>query len=81
MFRCEKCGACCRNVGLSKLYADLDDGTGKCKYLDGNLCSIYDSRPLKCRVDECYEIYFKEMMSLSEYYDLNKQYCKLLRRK
>lgn len=49
MFLCDKCGLCCRNLNLSEIYADLDRGDGTCKYLQGNLCSIYEKRPLKCR--------------------------------
>ena len=38
-FHCEKCGACCRYHN--------------CKYLqDDNLCSIYDTRPLRCNVHD-----------------------------
>jgi Fe-S-cluster containining protein len=38
MFKCERCGACCRSL--------------KCKYLlMGNYCTIYDTRPDVCRVD------------------------------
>jgi len=80
MFECNKCGECCRHLDLSDIYKELDDGTGKCKYLIGNLCSIYAERPIYCRVEECYELFFKEQMSLNEYYELNKIYCKKLRR-
>ena len=80
MFDCNKCGECCRHLDLSDIYKELDDGTGKCKYLSGNLCSIYEERPLYCRVDDCYELFFKGYMSLSEYYEMNNNYCKKLRR-
>lgn len=80
MFECNKCGECCRHLDLSDIYKELDDETGKCKYLIGNLCSIYEERPIYCRVEECYELFFKEQMSLNEYYELNKFYCKKLRR-
>ena len=49
MFYCDRCGACCRNLRKSKLYAELDRGDGTCRYLAGNLCSIYENRPLLCR--------------------------------
>lgn len=80
MFPCDKCGACCRNLHLSPLYAELDRGDGVCKYLSGNLCSIYESRPLLCRVDECYEKFFKDVMPLEEYYRLNQEACQLLKK-
>ena len=75
MFPCDKCGECCKHLNKSLLYKELDRGDGSCKYLDGNLCSIYEKRPLLCRVDECYERFFKETFSLSEYYQMNKSVC------
>lgn len=80
MFPCGKCGVCCRSLELSPLYARLDRGDGVCRYLAGNLCSIYDTRPLLCRVDECYEKYFKETMQVEEYYRLNQEACQKLRK-
>jgi len=80
MFQCDKCGKCCRNLKMSDLYADLDRGDGVCKYLDGNLCSIYDDRPLKCRVDDSYRMFFKDKMSITEYYHLNKEMCNIIKK-
>jgi len=37
MFKCDKCGLCCSNIGNSKIYKDLDRGDGVCKYLKDNL--------------------------------------------
>ena len=70
---------CCRNLRLSPLYAELDDGTGVCKYLEGNLCSIYETRPLLCRIDDCYELFFKSTMSKDDFYKLNYDVCKQLK--
>lgn len=81
MFLCDQCGQCCRQVNLSSLYQELDRGDGVCKYLDGNLCSIYETRPLLCRVDESYEIFFKETMNQDEYYRLNYAACSKLKTK
>lgn len=75
MFICDKCGECCRNLWRSKLYKDLDRGDGVCKHLVGNLCSIYDDRPLLCRVDESYDVYFGLYMTREEYYRLNYMGC------
>ena len=75
MFKCDKCGECCRNLHLSDLYKELDKGDGVCKYLEGNLCSIYNERPLLCRVDESYQKLFKEKVSYDEYLKLNEYYC------
>lgn len=80
MFVCEKCGCCCRNLSKSVLYAELDRGDGICKYLNGNLCSIYETRPLLCRVDECYEIYFNKYFSRQQFYQLNKRICEKLKK-
>lgn len=60
---------------MSPLYAELDRGDGICKYLDGDLCSIYENRPLLCRVDESFDAYFKGNISLEEYYRLNYKIC------
>lgn len=75
MFECDKCGCCCRNLDKSQIYAKLDRGDGICMYLSGNLCSIYDNRPLICRVDESYEMFFYKKMSREEFYRANKLEC------
>lgn len=79
MFECDKCGCCCRHLDRSELYAGLDRGDGVCKYLSADLCTIYEDRPLLCRVDECYELYFSKILSKEEYYLLNKKACEFLR--
>lgn len=79
MFKCDMCGQCCRNVDKSSIYTELDRGDGVCKYLNGNICSIYDDRPLVCRIDESYWTFFKEDFSLEEYYNLNYEMCKKLK--
>ena len=75
MFMCDKCGKCCRNLDKSPIYAELHNGNGVCKYLDGNLCSIYENRPLLCRVDERFDKFFKNTMPLEKYYKLNYEFC------
>ena len=79
MFPCDQCGECCRNLNLSPLYSDLDRGDGICRYLSGNRCSIYEERPLLCRIDECYDIFFQDKMTLEEYYSLNQKACDRLK--
>lgn len=81
MFKCDKCGECCRNLDKSDLYVNLNRGDGICKYLVGNICSIYENRPLLCRVDESYEILFKDVINHSDYYKLNYEFCKRLKKK
>lgn len=80
MFNCEQCGCCCRHVDKSEIYSDLDRGDGVCKYLEGNLCSVYEYRPTRCRIDECYELYFAETMARQLYYKLNKVECEKLKK-
>ncbi len=79
IFECDMCGQCCRNLNLSDMYADLDRGDGTCRYLKGNLCSIYDERPTKCKIDKCYDLLFKSILSKKEYYKINYDVCKKLK--
>lgn len=80
MFKCDKCGQCCRNLDKSSVYAELHNGDGICKYLDGDLCSIYSTRPILCRVDESYELYFKNIMTRDKYEELNHEVCTILKK-
>lgn len=80
MFHCVQCGECCRNLRKSALYKELDRGDGTCIYLNKNKCSIYEERPLICRVDECYEEVFKKIYTIEEYYKLNYQACDMLQK-
>lgn len=80
MYSCEHCGCCCRNLDKSDIYAPLDRGDGVCKYLKGNDCSIYENRPVLCRIDDSYDRFFSKTMSKEEFYGINKQACKLLQK-
>lgn len=79
-FECDKCGECCRHLDMSDIYSDLDEGNGICKYLKGNICGIYNERPLKCRVEDCYYEYFVDEMTIEEYYQKNYEMCKHFKR-
>ncbi|WP_102401045.1 YkgJ family cysteine cluster protein [Haloimpatiens massiliensis] len=81
MFKCIKCGKCCRSLNKSKLYDDFHNGDGICKWLneESNECTIYNSRPLICRIDEGYEAFFKDIITKEEYYNENYKICKSLR--
>ncbi|MBQ9206302.1 MAG: YkgJ family cysteine cluster protein [Treponema sp.] len=81
MFDCDKCGLCCSHIGGNVLYKDLDRGDGVCKFLKENLCSIYEERPLLCRVDESWKNIFSSKMTLEQFYELNYQGCKTLKEK
>lgn len=80
MYKCNKCGICCKNLDKSYLYQELDRGDGVCKHLVNNLCSIYDNRPLLCRIDESYKSFYLNIMTLEEYYRLNYEACDKLRK-
>ena len=59
----------------------MEPGNGVCKFLDQktNLCTIYDERPLICRVDDLYEeTQLREKMSKSDWHRLNEEICKKL---
>ena len=83
MFFCDKCGLCCKQVGKSHIYKELDRGDGVCKYFDdkSKLCTIYENRPIFCRVDEMYELCFKKNMTKEEYYNLNYKSCSKFKEK
>lgn len=80
-FNCDKCGLCCKSLAGNPIYKDLDRGDGICKFLVDNLCSIYEDRPLLCRVDDAYNEYFKNSMTLEEYYKENYKICNILKLK
>lgn len=82
MFECDRCGICCMNLQKSTLFADLDRGDGICRYFDivSRLCTVYRDRPLKCNVDKSYDAYFIEKMSREQYYQLNYEACKNLKK-
>ena len=80
MFQCDQCVQCCRNLQRSELYKDLHDGSGVCRYLKGNLYSIYEQRPLLCRVDACYQVFFKDLMSYEDYLQRNYESCRELKK-
>lgn len=81
MFKCACCGECCRSLDKSDLYSWLDKGNGVCKYLQGNFCSVYEIRPVTCRVDGYFEQNLKNVMDKDEYYRLNYNACNQLKNK
>lgn len=80
MFQCSQCGICCRRLPDLAPFDKLHDGDGVCRFLDGSLCSIYDERPLLCRVDESYHL-FEYLMSYEEYLEINYTSCSILQGK
>ena len=78
MFPCERCGCCCRRVGAVFFARHMAKPDGVCEYLDEatNLCTIYEERPIFCRVDELYEKNLSDKMSRADFYRINKEVCK-----
>ena len=58
----------------------MHNGDGICRYLIGNLCSIYEDRPLICRVDDSYNAFFYKDMNYDEYLQLNYKSCEILKK-
>ena len=81
MFKCDRCGQCCRSLHNSPIYDELHNGDGICRFLKGNECSIYETRPMVCRVDESYDVFFKYTLSYAEYIQFNYECCKILKEK
>jgi Fe-S-cluster containining protein len=51
MWKCKKCGTCCRLAGL--IIPSWNRGDGACNKLNpDNTCSIYYIRPEICRIDK-----------------------------
>ena len=73
-FHCDKCGLCCHLLKDVPQLAAFDRGDGVCKFLRGNLCSIYEKRPDICNVDKMYPA-FSSIMSHDEYDELMEASC------
>ena len=65
-------------LDLPSEYAALNDGTGKCKYLKDNLCSIYDERPFLCNSTLVYNELYKDKMSFDEFEQMVKKECDII---
>ena len=78
-FFCDKCGECCRHIHLIEELRTYDRGDGQCRYLTGNLCSIYETRPDICNVEKMFQKKFSGLMSREEYIRLNHEGCKQIK--
>lgn len=76
-FPCTACGKCCRHVNLSNETAFLDRGDAICKFFneDTNLCTIYNNRPLVCRVEDYYNKYLSDSYRWDEFVKINLIIC------
>src|SRR5699024_9433928 len=79
-FPCTRCGECCRHINRIPQLAQFDLGNGVCRYLQGNLCTIYATRPEVCRVNSMYEHYFKTHYTKEEFYQINIRACEMLKK-
>lgn len=77
-YKCENCGACCRNWNPASYDSTICDENGVCKYLDQNtnLCTIYETRPVFCRCDEMFNL--QNEMNYEEYIKVMKICCDAL---
>ncbi len=76
-FICSACAACCKRAGTIPGFPEPVDAQGVCLHLqaDGR-CSIYEQRPLICRVDKLYKVLgYDQKMSLKDYYIYNNTIC------
>ncbi|MBR1420540.1 MAG: YkgJ family cysteine cluster protein [Selenomonadaceae bacterium] len=82
MFPCNQCGACCRQIEKIPFAVDMKLPDGSCKYLDheSNLCTIYKSRPIFCRVDDYYDQFLTDKISREDFYRQNLDACEELRK-
>lgn len=83
-FKCQRCGACCKLVGLSVIPEVRElakENTDACRYLTpDDLCSIYEERPIYCQVDGSYEQLIKQTgKTREEWYKENYKSCTYLR--
>jgi len=79
-FYCNSCGLCCKKIGGIPGFEEMDNGKGTCIYLNENhQCSIYETRPLQCRITEGFKAYFAESMTWDEYITANSEVCRVLK--
>ena len=78
---CTKCGECCRHIGNIPALAGYALEDGSCRFLEGNLCSIYDRRPTVCNVGKIYEEFFRGKVSEEEFYEKNAEACQELQKR
>lgn len=73
-FPCKACGACCRTLPS---FFELNRGDGVCKHYDEatRLCTVYENRPLMCRIDGYYETRLREQLDARVYYTIQALTC------
>jgi Fe-S-cluster containining protein len=59
-------------------FQHLDNGTGVCRYLENNLCSIYKDRPVPCNSEKFYAAFYKDSMTECEFIEKTLKICHAL---
>jgi Fe-S-cluster containining protein len=77
-FVCEKCGECCRYIDKVEQLKHIALPNGVCKYLDGDLCTIYETRPDVCNYHKAYQ-YFQDQLTEEQFYNTAVYYCNQLK--
>lgn len=54
---------------------------GSCSQLNGDICKVYQTRPLICNTDKMWEKYWSKVMDRETWYKQTKLSCDKLRRK
>ena len=84
-FPCTGCGCCCKVIDWADDIIVRDDPAhpyyfpythkeGVCEMLIDNKCSVYESRPLICRIEDSIE-YYSQSTNKTEYYNKNIEAC------
>ena len=87
-FPCTGCGCCCRVIDWADDIVVKDDPEhpyyfpythkdGVCEKLIDNKCSVYETRPLLCRIENMIEKILPGV-DKEEYYKLNIKACNML---
>jgi Fe-S-cluster containining protein len=76
--KCSKCGLCCKHAGQVTGFPEETDEKGCCVHLKDNKCSIYENRPLICRVDDFYEVVKSKFENKDQYIAMNITVCNTL---
>ena len=76
-FPCTKCGLCCMRAGTVENFPYKTDYNGVCeKYdLQKRECTIYEDRPIVCRIDDYYDKYLSANMDRNHWHHYNAQMC------
>lgn len=78
-FPCTGCGLCCQQLAEVSALGHLDRGDGTCVHFStASGCTVYETRPLACRIDEGFRVFASDQMTLDDFYHLNADVCNQL---